>query len=652
MMRRTIAFFLFLGAIGSLVVVRVSFAQDSLPPPPLLWLPSQLRIVDVDIDHGERLALPLREMGFGVQVLDVETPTSGESFDGVWWITNEAAQQFPAPRARSILTKHGRILLDGISPLSQDVLGARERPEKRRAALMGETSVNWDEDIPVITVDPSPTDRILATTADPVLVNTATISNPKPLRVQYPALIRRGSLLWSMPRLDRGAELRRLPYLSDALRSLGVEPAVERRDIELYVDPDLEFPNSPDILAEKWRTAGVKRVYLAAWKEDRLSGYRYPYDGFITAMHERNIEVFAWVEWPHINSSFWREHPECRELTATGQPAHIFWRESVAIEVPACFDQAWSETSSLLTSFAFDGVNLVELYFDSPESGPRDPSSYTPFHPVARAEFRKQNGFDPKELMDPSSLRFWERDRASFDAWVNWRTAKARELHEQLLTRTRSLKRIRNVMVTIIDDRYADHSGQDAPAGLSLARNIGADSRQVLSAMQGTSDDIQIEDASELWGKDPRRYNTFSRLYPEIPTSALVIDLNVVERLGSLPSDLTTKQARGFELGASVAAIGSTGGRLALYASSTIATEDFPWIKFALAAGSSKVEEVSPGQIRTHSSVPFFVRVVRPAHRLRIDGRTRVYGGLRSIPVPAGDHVVEFDPPDVRSVRR
>jgi hypothetical protein len=641
--RRRVALLLVVGILGSLLGVKISYAkEDSLPPPPLLWLPSQLRIVDRDAKHGEQLATPLRELGFGVQVFDVETPTSGDAFDGVWWITNEAAQTFPATRARSILNKQGRILLDGLSPLSEDVVGARPTGDTRRYATMGNTFVTWDADIPVVVIEPKPEDHNLATTSE----RSGGLATPKV--PQYPALVRRQSLLWSMPRLDEGAQLRRLPYLNDALRSLGVEPTMERRDIELYVDPDLEYPNTPDELAEKWRSGGVRRVHVAAWKEDRISGYRFDYTGFLTAMHARGIEVFAWVGWPHVNASFFRQHPACREITATGKPAHIFWRDNVALEDPACFDQAWAETSELLNSAEFDGVNLAELYFENPEGGPKNPSAYTPFHPVARAEFQTKGGFDPIEIVDPSSPRYWERDRVSFDSWVEWRTAKARELHEKLLAKVRTLTRIRNTTVTIIDDRYIAQKNKPSANGITLARNIGADSKKILAPMRGTSADIQIEDASELWGADPRRYRQFARLYPDIARSALVIDLNVVDRGGQLPADITTKRARGFELAASVAAIGSTGGRLAMYASSTIADADFPWIKFSLAAGSSHVEEVAAGTVHTRSSVAFRIRVIRPAHRVVMDGKLVRYPGIRSIPVPAGNHIVEFDPPRTR----
>jgi hypothetical protein len=255
-------------------------------------------------------------------------------------------------------------------------------------------------------------------------------------------------------------------------------------------------------------------------------------------------------------------------------------------------------------------------------------------------------------LMDPAAARFWQRDRSSFDTWVRWRTEKAVQLQQDLLKKVASLRPLRRIVMTAIDDRYAEGAGADPALGVTVARNIGANTRELLKVLRGTPHELQIEDESELWTGDPRRYGTFPGRYPEVAPTSMIINVNVIDRDRARSPGLTTTKPRGFELGASVASIGTSGARLGLYASSSIADEDYPWLKFSLAAGSSRVAEVSPGRMTTTSSTPFRIRVVRPAHRVRIDGKVTLYSGSRSVLVPAGNHIVEFDPPQTRTARR
>ncbi len=47
----------------------------------------------------------------------------------------------------------------------------------------------------------------------------------------------------------------------------------------------------------------------------------------IDACHRNAIQVYAWVELPHVSERFWNDHPEWREKTAIGQDAHLDWRK-------------------------------------------------------------------------------------------------------------------------------------------------------------------------------------------------------------------------------------------------------------------------------------------------------------------------------------
>ena len=116
--------------------------------------------------------------------------------------------------------------------------------------------------------------------------------------------------------------MRRLPYLLQVLHELwGLNIQAERHDLDPY-DPDLLTGKAalPERLRQ-WKQDGVRRVYLAAWKDDQTRGYRYDYLGFVKAAHAAGIEVYAWLAWPNVTLGFWKQHPDCRKIMALGQPA-------------------------------------------------------------------------------------------------------------------------------------------------------------------------------------------------------------------------------------------------------------------------------------------------------------------------------------------
>jgi hypothetical protein len=157
---------------------------------------------------------------------------------------------------------------------------------------------------------------------------------------------------------------------------------------------------------------------------------------------------------------------------------------------------------------------------------------------------------------------------------------------------------------------------------------------------------VQVEDPYILWNESAQRYTTIAQAYSEVPPQALSLDINVVERGNTLPQYSTTSIAQGFELYQSIANVGATGVALALYSSSTIAPADYSWIKYALAAQSSRVSEAK-GILQTESPKAFLLHLNRPFARVFLDGK--VWGGRteQGVWVPAGKHSLwlEAGPP-------
>jgi hypothetical protein len=395
-------------------------------------------------------------------------------------------------------------------------------------------------------------------------------------------------------------------------------------------------------LAERWSAAGVARVYVAGWKDDRRTNTHYDYAQFVRVMHESNIKVMAWLEWPHVNFSFGSQHPECREKTATGKDARIFWREHVALEVPGCFEKAWAETKLILDSAPFDGVNLAELYFEAAGDGPKNPAEYTPFNDAVISEFTKRGGFDPRLLIDSTSEHYWEKDANGFRKWNDYRGSLAVNYHRRLLRELAKTKAGKALMVTAIDDRYAPN-GEAFHGDLSLGQNIGADTYEIAKLRNEIDFEFQVEDPFTMWVESADRYATVGRLYPDVPKDRLVLDINVVDRPTAIETGFSMVKTGGFELATSVASVANSGARLALYASASARLRDLKWIKFAMAGGASTVRRESDSIFLTNSPGAFRLRLSRPVWTVTIDDQTTVLTTpARYVDVPAGSHRVEL----------
>ncbi len=586
------------------------------------WLPSPLHIVSDNNEEALRQQHKLVSAGFGVVLLEPgNLAAQAQAHRGeTWWIANAVAQKIPSSVAQEVLNGGGRLLLDGYSSLSQSLLELAPVAGNVESVSMFGEELYWDESAPLY---------------EPKIPFTTLVKSSNDVAL----LLRSGKILWSLPVLDGEKGVEKFPFLPEILgREFGLLPRAAANETELYVDPDLEKETRPEALAERWKQAGVRRVHVAGWKDDVAKKQRYNYAGFVDAMHQAGIEVFAWLEWPHINFSFWKAHPECQEVTGTGKPAKIFWREHVALYLQNCFDKAFEETKNVLASASFDGVNVAELTFESPGQGPDDPSEYTPFHPELRARFKAISGVDPKELVNPASPHFWKTSPADFAAWNRYRVKLVTDLHQKLLAGLRTLPAGRKLMVTIFEDRSPLADSSPAPSTHPLGENTGSSTASITKLLSEGPFELQIEDPFTVWMMDPERYLTYPKLYPEVPTDQLVLDINVVDRAYAKSAGRVTSRSTGFEFYRSVAAVGRSGAQLALYASATVNPEDLQWARYALAAGALDLVELGHGSFDVTATRPVHLQLIRPAMSMTLDGKTIALSGEREILIPIGKH--------------
>ena len=424
-----------------------------------------------------------------------------------------------------------------------------------------------------------------------------------------------GGVLWlAATPGERGYE--RFPYLLHALADLGVDPGLRARRLWAFFDSSYRLRVDLDYIADRWRRSGISALHVAAWHYNEPDADR---DGWlrrlIDACHRRAIQVYAWLELPHVSERFWQEHPEWREKTATGQDAHLDWRKLMNLQNPECRSAALAATRSLIERFDWDGVNLGELYFESLE-GASNPARFTPFNDDVRRAFRERYGVEPV----PADPRFLEL-----------RSGLARDMQEFWIGAVDDLrragKRDLDLVLTHVDDRF-DGRMRDL---------IGADAEQVLPLLDRRDFTFLIEDPATVWHLGPERYTEIAARYRTLTRSSsrLGIDLNIVERYQDV---YPTRKQTGTELFQLVQTASRAFRRVALYFENSLAPEDLP----LLPAAAAVIDRYEQSGDRVVVDSPTGVGVAWSGGAL-VNGRPWPVIGDGTLWLPAGAHVLERD---------
>jgi hypothetical protein len=428
-----------------------------------------------------------------------------------------------------------------------------------------------------------------------------------------------GAVLWTA--LAPGAQgYERFPYLPQALADLGLEPDVVARRLWAFFDSSYRLHVDLDYFARQWREAGIAALHVAAWHffEPSAEGDEY-LRRLIDACHRQGILVYAWFELPHVSDSFWDQHPEWREKTATLQDAHLDWRKLMNLANRDCFRAVSGGVLQLIRRFDWDGVNLAELYFESLE-GQANPARFTPMNDDVRREFRQLHGADPLELFrtpSPDGMR----------TFLDFRSGLARRIESEWMNEIDAVRRDKpdlDLVLTHVDDRL-DTAMRDA---------IGVDS-SLLSSRLNQDFSLLIEDPATVWHLGPERYKELARRYQPLALAAgkLALDINIVERYQDV---YPTKQQTGVELFELVHQASQAFPRVALYFENSILAPDLP----LLAASSAVVDRMETAGDRLTVDAPrgFGIRWKGPA---RLDGQPWPVMSDDVLWVPAGTHQIE-----------
>jgi uncharacterized protein YdaL len=533
---------------------------------------------------------------------------------------------------RDLVRGGGRVVLDGPGALSE-ALGVRAEKRTLRVKRVVDSHYGIEDARNQYRtreyVWNPPADVARSTFQGQLSVYARDKDSEIPLAVV--AQVGQGRLLYLGARLDEVSELgyTRFPYFAHYVRDgFDVALPLMRPQVELYFDPGMSSPKIEQ-LAMEWRRIGVRAVYAAAYQF--WPKWSYDYAHLIDVCHQNGILVYAWFELPHVSVKFWEEHADWRAKTVTGKDAgndESSWRYHMDLDNPDCQDAAFDFVEDLVKKYEWDGVNIAELNHDS--EGPEKPESYTPMGAPTRAAFRALGGFDPMELFDPDSARYWRQNPAAIKKFEEYRAQRVATWHRALLERLSPIAQERDmeIIVTMLDSLHSP----------TVLRDLGVDSRRIVALMDQFPFTLQVEDPAQFWAQSPERYKRFGETYLKLvrDKSRLMFDINVVADRDISHSHSPTTTTAGIELAQSLIFAASATGRAAIYSEGTVPFEDLQMLSRVL-AHDARIEQQRNAWVTT-ADHPVLINTPGGWQDYRVDGLVWPGWGENVVSLPAGTH--------------
>lgn len=433
-----------------------------------------------------------------------------------------------------------------------------------------------------------------------------------------------GAVLW-LATAPGSEGMERYPYLLQALTDLGLQLPVRVTNLWAFFDSAYRSRADVDYLARGWRQSGISVIHAAAWHNMEPDPQRDEYlANVIAACHRNAILVYAWLELPQVSDEFWRQHPEWREKTASGEDAQLDWRKLMNLQNAQCKRAVSEQVGQVLQRFDWDGVNIAELYFESLE-GVSNPARFTPMNDDVRRDFKQRSGIDPKLLFDPASSESRRPDMMR--SFLDYRAQLASQMQAdwlRVVDESRAKKPWLAVVLTHIDDRL-EPGMRDA---------LGADTARSLPFIQTRRATLLVEDPAPLWNLGAARYGKLAEKYAGLPLgkSKLAVDINVVERYQDV---YPTKKQTGVELCELVHEAARRFPQVAIYFESSVERQDLALL--ANAAANATISQPSPDELVIDSAQQVRVPWSGSAE---LDGKPWPVQDAKSLLIPAGHHRV------------
>jgi hypothetical protein len=534
----------------------------------------------------------------------------------------------------------GAVLIsEGITPLSQTFgfrAGKTMRVKEVKEEAYPEIPITWEQEQNVPSIEGGSATIIL----------TREAGSGAALASLVPHV--RGFCLLLAAELDPddGEGYARFPYLLQSLRQAGVRFPFRSERLSAFFDYGYRFNSDLEALVKNWVRIGITAIHVGAWHfYDGQPATNLYLDRLISICHRNGILVYAWLELPHVSFRFWEQHPEWREKTALGMDAKLDWRYLMNLKDPACFASIASGLQRLLRSFDWDGVNLSELYFESPV-GAENPEEFTPLNSLVRAEFKTQTGVDPMNFFREKSPNYWRKDGRNWAKFVDYRVELERILNERFLQMLSGFGNASNtklgIYLTYIDNLYDP----------KMREGVGADIEEILPLLERYDFKLVMEDPGSVWNAGPRRYMELAQSYAKLTDrmERLGIDINIVERIQRV---YPTQKQTGTEFLQLFQNAGKYFQTVLVYSEQTMLLQDAEFVSCALA--SNVTGESLPVGMRVTSDRSITYRAGSEAADFSVDGSPWPCVSHDEIRLPAGSHLVSAvsagSPPKPRLVR-
>jgi uncharacterized protein YdaL len=524
----------------------------------------------------------------------------------------------------------GRLILDGPGSLSQAVGVRSEKRILRIKQMQDEHFNSRDNPTEECTWNP-PAEVTRFSVSGPISVYARDKDSEMPLAIL--AQYGQGRFIYLGERLDPSTPLgyTRYPYFVHYVRDgFGVRLPLQRAQIELYFDPGVSKSKNLEGLVLQWHKLGVRAIFAAAYQFWPAWSYNYEY--LIDLCHKNGILVYAWFELPHVSPKFWEDHREWRAKTATGADAgnnKSVWRYHMDLDIPECQEMAFDFVEGLLKQYAWDGVNVAELNYDT-NDGPNNPQDYIPMGSSTRTAFRALGGFDPIELFKPDSPNYWKKNTNALKKFEQYRTQRVLAWHRALLERITPIAQERDmeIIVTMLDSLHSSKT----------TRDTGVDSQLILSLMDHYPFTLQVEDPFYFWTERPDRYKRFGETYLKLvrDPKRLMFDINVTNDRDISHSYSPTVTPSGLELEQCLVFATMASGRAAIYGEGTIPFEDLQVLSRVL-AHDSRLENRWNSWITT-SNHSILMSAPGQWENFRVDDKIWPGWGEGEVSLPVGEH--------------
>jgi hypothetical protein len=447
----------------------------------------------------------------------------------------------------------------------------------------------------------------------------------------------KGKVLYFNSRFDPHSQqgYSHYPYFIEYIRRyFQLRPIVRREQLEVFFDPGFRHLYSVENLVRSWVSNGIRIIHVSGWHE--YPKYTYDYARLIRLAHANGILVYVWLEPPQVSQMFWNNHPAWREKNIFGDDARPAWRYPIALTDTQCVKEVIKVYCSFLESFDWDGVDLAELYFESGR-GFEEPRLFTPAHPSARLELKRNYGIDLKAAFDSLSPSYWKTNATVKETIVNYRVQKVKSTYETLLGAFFNIAKAKpgfQIIVTALDNF-------GSPV---LREQFGIDMHSILDLQKRFGFTLQVEDPESKWSGDPRRYIDMGKQYGKlVDSSKLMLDLNILsfrKKDASIPfPTLIQTGTESFHL-VRAASLGAP--RLTIYSEASVNPQDLSSFSNAL---SSEVQyHFTETGMSADAPYPFVLRLPKEITEIIVDGAALPPFRDNRYMIPAGEHAIVIQP--------